>query len=72
MDATQARNNAGRYTAMGAYDMPLHYRKEMLADWLAVAGGYEKAREWYEERGRKKPFHDATRRWVEEQLGTSE
>lgn len=49
-------------------DMPLRYRKEMLADWLARARHRDHVplSEWYA--SQKFTFHDNTRKWVQQKL----
>ena len=51
-----------------AADMPLRYRKEMLADWRSVGMtlyGYDNTKEWYEKRKDKMILHENTRLWLE-------
>lgn len=53
-----------------AQDMPLRYRKEMLADWLAMArvsGG--SAADWYRKNRDKIYLHHKTREYVDGFLG---
>lgn len=52
-------------------DMPMKYRKEMLADWRGAgrAQGTLDNKAWYMKNGDKMQLHPNTRRWVEEQLG---
>lgn len=54
-----------------ALDMPLRYRKEMLADWRgagrAITGKTETAA-WYSRNKNKMLLHPATRHWIEDKL----
>lgn len=58
-----------------ALDMPLRYRKEMLADWRgagrAITGKNDpkETAKWYLENKRRIVLHPDTRKWVEDQLG---
>lgn len=52
-------------------DMPLKYKKEMLADWrgagIAITGKDNTAI-WYESNKNKMQLHDETRMWIENNL----
>jgi len=53
------------------FEMPIKYRKEMLADWYG-AGRAQKTRGvkfWYEKNGSKLILGPETRKWVEQKLG---
>lgn len=53
-------------------DMPLRYRKEMLADWRGAGmaiKGIDETPEWYKKNRGKMQLHPETRQWVEWQLG---
>jgi hypothetical protein len=52
-------------------EMPMHYRKEMLADWRGAgkAQGKPNTKEWYVANRDKMVLGPETRSWVEEQLG---
>ena len=53
-------------------DMPMRYRREMLADWYGAAQAQGKAREsvkgWYEANQGKMRLAPPVRQWLEEQL----
>jgi hypothetical protein len=52
-------------------DMPLKYRKEMLADWIGAGiaiTGKREVESWYLENKDKMRLHPDTREWIEEQL----
>ena len=51
--------------------MPDRYRREMLADWIAMgqAKGKPDTRRWYLTNREKMQLHPETREWVERQLG---
>ena len=50
-------------------DMPLRYRKEMLADWLAKGASQgQDAIDWYERHSATIGLHPDTRAWLETQL----
>lgn len=51
-------------------DMPLRYRKEMLADWRGAgqALGTPDVVAWYQANKDKMQLHPATRTWIEEEL----
>ncbi|MFW5895399.1 MAG: DUF5662 family protein [archaeon] len=54
------------------FEMPLIYRKEMLADWKGAskAKGYGgDILTWYKRRRKKIPLAPKTRRWIEKQIG---
>jgi hypothetical protein len=52
-------------------EMPLRYRREMLADWIGagMAQGTPDTLGWYAARGRHHVFGPKTRAWIEDQLG---
>lgn len=52
-------------------EMPLRYRKEMLADWIGagMAQGTPDTLGWYAARGKNHPLGPETRAWIEAQLG---
>lgn len=52
------------------YDMPLRYRKEMLADWRGTGRslGMPDTRAWYEKNKAVMVMHPETRRWIEENI----
>ena len=53
-------------------DMPMKYRKEMLADWRGASraiNGYDDTRNWYLKNKDKMKLHPKTRAWVEQELG---
>jgi hypothetical protein len=52
-------------------DMPLKYRKEMLADWIGAGiaiTGKRDIKEWYFKNKEKIQIHPNTRAWIEQQL----
>lgn len=52
-------------------DMPIEYKKEMLADWRGVGkaiNGLDDTKNWYIKNKDKMILHENTRKWVEEQL----
>lgn len=52
-------------------DMPLIYRKEMLADWRGASraqGFGGRVKKWYDKNGSKMKLHSNTRLWIERQL----
>jgi hypothetical protein len=53
------------------FDMPMRYRKEMLADWrgAGLALGKPDTAKWYAANRKNQRLHPSTRRWIEEQLG---
>lgn len=54
------------------FEMPLHYRKEMLADWVGAnkaQGGTGDIRKWYIEHKGKLMLGEETKKWIEERLG---
>lgn len=54
-------------------DMPMRYRKEMLADWMGAgkAQGYgDNTANWYAKHCKKIKIHPDTRYWIENQLNT--
>ena len=54
-----------------AVDMPLRYRKEMLADWIGAASAYPgkvTAVEWYKKERTNLILHSSTRLWIEKML----
>lgn len=58
--------------AVKPLNMPLRYRKEMLADWRGASiaiNGKDNTREWYRANRDKMQLHPDTRAWVEWQLG---
>lgn len=65
---TRIPRSACRYTVD---EMPLRYRKEMLADWIGAgaAQGTPDTLGWYAARGRHHEFGPETRAWIEAQLG---
>jgi hypothetical protein len=67
---TRIERSATRFTVQ---EIPLRYRKEMLADWIGagLAQGTPDTLGWYVARGRFHPFGPKTRAWVEAQLGYS-
>ena len=52
-------------------EMPLRYRKEMLADWIGagMVQGTPDTLGWYAARGKNHPLGPATRAWIEDMLG---
>jgi hypothetical protein len=52
-------------------EMPMRYRKEMLADWRGAgkAQGKPDTKEWYIANRNKMVLGEETRKWIEEQLG---
>ncbi len=52
------------------FDMPLKYRKEMLADWrgAGMAQGKPDTKAWYEANKGKMLLHPDTRKWIENKL----
>jgi len=61
-------DNKGEYVIL---NMPLKYRKEMLADWRGAgkAQGFgNNTKEWYEKNKDKMKLHPSTRRWLEKAL----
>lgn len=52
------------------YEIPLRYRREMLADWRGAgkAQGTPNTVAWYVKNGNKMYLGPETRRWIEEQL----
>lgn len=61
--------DSGKVTPL---DVPLRYRKEMLADWRGASiaiTGKDNTREWYKANRHKMQLHPDTRTWVEWQLG---
>ncbi len=60
-------------TEMGSMpiDVPIKYRKEMLADWIGAGKGYpgkDGAREWYKKERENLLLHNSTRLWIEKML----
>ena len=54
-----------------AIDMPLKYKKEMLADWIGAGKaitGKNDVKTWYYANRHKMVLHPATKYWVEKQL----
>lgn len=53
-------------------DIPLKYRKELLADWIgaskAINNGQNKVKEWYQNNRDNIMLHPNTREWIEQQL----
>ncbi|KKN65491.1 hypothetical protein LCGC14_0480950 [marine sediment metagenome] len=51
-------------------DMPIPYRKEMLADWRGAgrAQGRPDTKGWYEKNGVRITMSPATRQWLEERI----
>lgn len=52
-------------------DMPLRYRKEMLADWRGAGmaiKGIDETDKWYKANRDKMQLHPATRKWIEWKL----
>jgi hypothetical protein len=54
-------------------DMPMSYRKEMLADWIGVGKALKTPGPlvWYATRGQGLVLHPRTRAWIEAELGYS-
>jgi hypothetical protein len=54
-----------------ALDMPLRYRKEMLADWrgAGMAQGKPDTAAWYAKNKERMVLHPDTRAWIEKMLG---
>jgi len=53
------------------FDMPLEYKKEMLADWKGAGralGHGDDVREWYGKNKNKMQLHPETRSWIEKQI----
>lgn len=52
-------------------DMPMKYRKEMLADWRGAGRAQNRpdVKAWWVENNSKIRLHPLTREWVKEQLG---
>lgn len=65
---TRISRSATRYTVR---EMPMRYRREMLADWIGagMAQGTPDTLGWYAARGRHHEFGPETRAWIEAQLG---
>lgn len=62
------REDSGRVLPL---DMPMKYRKEMLADWIGAGkaqGHGNDVHEWYAENRDKMFLHPDTRKWIEERL----
>lgn len=58
--------------ATKALDMPMRYRKEMLADWRGAGmaiKGKDETPQWYMKSHDRMILHPDTRYWVEQQLG---
>jgi hypothetical protein len=57
--------------AIKVLDMPMRYRKEMLADWRGAgrAQGNSDTVGWYLNNAHKMELHPNTRQWIEGQLG---
>lgn len=54
------------------FDMPIKYRKEMLADWIGAGkaiNGKNDVKEWYLKNAGNMLLHNSVRRWVEVMLG---
>ena len=56
------------------FDMPLKYRREMLADWIGAgrAQGKPDTKAWYEANKDKMQLHPETRKWIEMVLGVTQ
>ena len=62
------RNDDGTVNVL---DMPLNYRKEMLADWRGAGkaiNGFDDTAKWYLINRYKMWLHPATREWIDQQL----
>ncbi len=62
------RNDNGDYSFL---EMPLKYKKEMLADWRGAGRaikGKDETKEWYIENRDKMALHRNTRFWIERNL----
>lgn len=58
--------------ATKALDMPMRYRKEMLADWRGAGiaiNGRDETPEWYRRNRDKMILHPDVRAWIEYELG---
>lgn len=56
-------------------NMPMRYRKEMLADWRGASTaitGKDNTKRWYAENKEKMAIHPEVRLWIEQQLGLVE
>lgn len=65
------RNDDG---TLDVLDMPLNYRKEMLADWRGAGKaikGFDDTTNWYLINRYKIWLHPATREWIERELYSS-
>lgn len=52
-------------------EMPIKYRKEMLADWRGAGkaiNGKDETSEWYAKNKHKMVMHKNTRKWIEERI----
>ena len=58
---------------LDVFEIPMKYRREMLADWRGVSRalnkGYDNTRRWYEENKDKMRFGEDTKKWIEKELG---
>lgn len=62
------KEDSGKLTAI---DMPLKYKKEMLADWIGAGkaiNGKNDVKDWYYNNRHKMILHPATKYWIEHQL----
>ena len=67
--ANEIRNKLNKYPKI--LDMPLKYRKEMLADWIGAGkaiNGFNDVENWYKKNKNNLLLHDDTREWIEEHL----
>lgn len=63
------RDNDDNKGEFKIFDMPLKYRKEMLADWRGAgrAQGFgDNTKKWYIANGNKMRLHQNTQKWLEE------
>jgi len=63
-------DSTGSPTAMKVYEMPLKYRKEMLADWIGAgkAQGTKGVQFWWEKNKHKMIFGPQTRAWLQHEV----
>lgn len=68
--AKEIKDKLNKFPAV--FEMPLKYRKEMLADWRGAGraiNGRDETKEWYLKNKDNMILGTVTREWVEEQLG---